>query len=134
MPGSRLVEPPGVQLGSSSEQARTHDRLDYSEPVVSHRGLSSRQFMELRHSRMKYLPVIWAGLWRKPVRTTLTFLSLAAAFLLFGSLYGVSAGFDAAIERVNSNRLRVSSATYGPAFAGWISIGGFNGYPASLRP
>jgi len=38
------------------------------------------------------------------VRTTLTFLSLAAAFLLFGSLYGVSAGFDAAIERVNSNR------------------------------
>ena len=79
------------------------------------RGLSSRQLMELRHSRMKYLPLLWARLWRKPVRTTLTFLSLAAAFLLFGSLYGVSAGFDAAIERVNSHRLRVSSATYGPA-------------------
>src|ERR1700686_3901018 len=40
----------GVQRGSSSE-------------VVSHRGLSSRQLMELRHSRMKYLPdPITAGL------------------------------------------------------------------------
>ena len=24
---------------------------------------------------MKYAPLIWAGLWRKPLRTTLTFLA-----------------------------------------------------------
>ena len=59
---------------------------------------------------MKYLPLIWAGLWRKPARTTLTFFSIASVFLLFGSLYGVSAGFDAAIARVSANRLRVASS------------------------
>ena len=59
---------------------------------------------------MKYLPLVWAGLWRRPVRTMLTFLSAATAFLLFGTLYGVSAGFDAAIEQVNAHRLRVGSA------------------------
>lgn len=64
---------------------------------------------------MKHLPLIWAGLWRKPVRTVLTFLSLAAAFLLFGSLYGIGAGFDAAIERASPNRLRVQSALLGRA-------------------
>jgi putative ABC transport system permease protein len=64
---------------------------------------------------MKYFPLIWTGLWRKPVRTGLTFLSLAAVFLLFGSLYGINAGFDRAIERINSNRLIVYCASYGPA-------------------
>ena len=34
----------------------------------------------------KYLPLLWANLRRKPVRTTLTFASIAIAFLLFGLL------------------------------------------------
>jgi putative ABC transport system permease protein len=59
---------------------------------------------------MKYLPLIWAGLWRSPTRTTLTFLSIACAFLLIGSLYGVDAGFNEAIHRISAKRLRVGSA------------------------
>lgn len=58
---------------------------------------------------MKYLPLIWAGLGRKPTRTVLTFLSMATTFLLFGSLYGVSEGFDAVIERIPENRLHVTA-------------------------
>ena len=57
---------------------------------------------------MKYLPLIWAGLWRAPVRTILTFLSIASTFLLFGSLYGIDASLDQAIERVSANRLHVT--------------------------
>ena len=43
---------------------------------------------------MKYLPLVWAGLWRKRVRTILTLLSIVVAFLLFGVLHGVTAAID----------------------------------------
>jgi putative ABC transport system permease protein len=56
------------------------------------------------------LSLSWAGLWRNPVRTTLTFLSIATTFLLIGSLYGVSAGFDEALRLVDAQRLRTGSA------------------------
>ena len=36
---------------------------------------------------MKYLPLVWAGLWRKPVRSILTLLSVVVAFVLFGALH-----------------------------------------------
>jgi len=39
---------------------------------------------------MKYLPLLWYGVWRKPFRTLLTFLSIGVAFLLFGLLHGVT--------------------------------------------
>ncbi len=57
---------------------------------------------------MKYLPLVWAGLWRTPLRTALTFLSIATTFLLFGTLYGVNAGLNQAIERISPNRLHVT--------------------------
>ena len=56
---------------------------------------------------MKYLPLIWAGLWRKPLRTVLTFLSIVTAFLLSGVLQGVIAGFDGALAKMSEARLRV---------------------------
>ena len=49
---------------------------------------------------MKYFPLIWAGLWRKPARTILTLLSVSVAFLLFGMLHGVIAGFDTGLKAV----------------------------------
>ena len=38
---------------------------------------------------MKFLPYVWSNLWRRKIRTTLTLLSLVAAFLLFGFLAAV---------------------------------------------
>jgi putative ABC transport system permease protein len=43
---------------------------------------------------MKYLPLVFAGLWRKPTRTIFTFLSIVVAFVLFGILAGLDSGFD----------------------------------------
>jgi len=60
---------------------------------------------------MKYLPLLWAGLWRKPARTVLTMASIAVAFLLFGILQGVVSGFDGAIAKLSSTRLRVMNRT-----------------------
>ena len=51
---------------------------------------------------LKFLPLVWAGLWRRPARTILTGLCITIAFLLLGLLEGVNAGFARAIE--NSNR------------------------------
>jgi putative ABC transport system permease protein len=56
---------------------------------------------------MKYLPLLWSGLWRKPIRTVLTVLSIAVAFLLFGVLHGVITGFDGAVSKLSDTRLRV---------------------------
>ena len=48
---------------------------------------------------MKYLPLVWANLWRKPVRTVLTMISVVVAFVLFGLLDGVTSAFDLAVRR-----------------------------------
>jgi len=45
---------------------------------------------------MKFLPLIWSGLIRKPLRTSLTILSASAAFMLFG----LTLGLDASVHRV----------------------------------
>ncbi len=58
---------------------------------------------------MKYLPLLWASLWRKPIRTVLTLLSIAVAFLLFGVLHGVIAGFDGTLAKLSDTRLRVTN-------------------------
>jgi putative ABC transport system permease protein len=42
---------------------------------------------------MKYLPLVWAALWRKKTRTTFTLLSIIVAFLLFGMLETVDDAF-----------------------------------------
>jgi putative ABC transport system permease protein len=47
---------------------------------------------------MKLAHLIWSGLWRSPARSAFTLLSVAVAFVLFGLLQGLNAGFDAAIR------------------------------------
>ncbi len=54
---------------------------------------------------MKYLPLLWAGLWRKRTRTTFTILSVVAAFLLYGLLQGVNAWLSNAVADSRVNRL-----------------------------
>jgi putative ABC transport system permease protein len=60
---------------------------------------------------LKFLPLIWAALWRRKARTIFTLLSILVAFLLFGMLQGVNAAFNATIDRANVNRLMVASST-----------------------
>ncbi len=58
---------------------------------------------------MKFLPLIWAGLWRKPTRSVLTLLSIVIAFLLFGLLQGVDVAINKSVEGANVDRLNVMS-------------------------
>ena len=59
---------------------------------------------------MKYLPLIWAGIWRKRSRAVLMLLQIASAFLLFGLLQGVNSGIKEVLARTHSDRLYVGSA------------------------
>jgi putative ABC transport system permease protein len=56
---------------------------------------------------MKYFPLIWAGFWRKRARTILTMLCVMTAFVLYGTLHGVTAGLDGVIDKMSVTRLRV---------------------------
>jgi len=67
---------------------------------------------------MKYLPLLWANLRRKVVRTILTFLSVVVAFLLFGLLEAVGYALTGGAELAGQDRLvtqhRVSLIQYLP--------------------
>lgn len=54
---------------------------------------------------MKFLPLVWAGLWRKPTRTLFTFLSVIVAFVLFGLLQGMGSAFSLVVEQQKLDRL-----------------------------
>jgi putative ABC transport system permease protein len=58
---------------------------------------------------MKYLPLIWAGLWRKRASTVLTLFCVVFAFALFGLLHGFSAALDGIIDAMSDTRLRTMS-------------------------
>lgn len=54
---------------------------------------------------MKLFPLVWAGLWRRPLRSVLTAVCIATAFLLLGLLEGVNAGFAKAIAEAHRDLL-----------------------------
>jgi len=58
---------------------------------------------------MKYLHLVWAGLFRKKVRTVLTLLSVLVAFLLFGLLQAVNEAFQAGADQARADRLITNS-------------------------
>jgi putative ABC transport system permease protein len=54
---------------------------------------------------MKFLPLLWSGLWRKKVRTIFTLLSVFVAFLLFGLLMTIRGAFSFGVEIAGLDRL-----------------------------
>jgi hypothetical protein len=58
---------------------------------------------------MKYLHLVWAGVWRRPGRAVLTMLSIVTAFLLFGLLQGLVSGIDNAVQATHADVLITQS-------------------------
>ena len=54
---------------------------------------------------MRFLPLVWAALRRKPIRSILTFLSVTAAFTLFGLVIGLSDSMKIMEERAHPDRI-----------------------------
>lgn len=64
---------------------------------------------------MKFLPLLWSGIWRKPVRTALIFLQVCVVFALFGVLQGLKTGMDRAVANTRADALYISPAVFGGA-------------------
>jgi putative ABC transport system permease protein len=64
---------------------------------------------------MKLFPLVWAGLWRRPLRSLLTAACIAIAFLLLGLLEGVNAGFAKAIADAHRDLLVTNTRVRGGA-------------------
>ncbi len=58
---------------------------------------------------MKYLFLVWSGIWRKRTRAALILLQVTIAFTLFGVLQGVDTGINQAISKTHANRMYVLS-------------------------
>ncbi|KAB2639564.1 MAG: FtsX-like permease family protein [Verrucomicrobia bacterium] len=56
---------------------------------------------------MKFLPLVWAGLKRKKLRTVLTFLSIFIAFMLFAFLGALKAALSSGVSMAGLDRLIV---------------------------
>lgn len=54
---------------------------------------------------MKFLPLVWAALRRKTARSIFTLAAITIAFLLFGMMTGISAGFSQFLASVPANRI-----------------------------
>lgn len=56
---------------------------------------------------MKYFYLLWAGLKRKPLRTTFTLFSIFFSFLLFALLAATRLAFDAGVDLAGADRILV---------------------------
>ncbi|HMH65451.1 MAG TPA: ABC transporter permease [Rhizomicrobium sp.] len=57
---------------------------------------------------MKFLPLIWSAIMRKPARAVLTLLSVVMAFTLFGLTIGLNATFNAIEQTSRADRIFVN--------------------------
>jgi putative ABC transport system permease protein len=69
---------------------------------------------------MKYLPLLWAGLRRRPARSILTLLSLVIAFLLVGLMTGLDASLAQFFDRARIDRIIVVARFGGPLPIGYV--------------
>jgi len=56
---------------------------------------------------MRFLPLIWSGIWRMPGRTILMFLQISVAFALFGVLQGLKTGVEHLVAAARADLLIV---------------------------
>lgn len=56
---------------------------------------------------MRFLPLVWSGIWRKPGRAVLALVQILLAFTLFGLLQGWQTGVTSAIAHIDADILSV---------------------------
>jgi len=62
---------------------------------------------------MKFIPLVWSGIWRKPARTALVLLQVAVAFALFGVMQGMKSGVERAVANTRADVLFIGQALQG---------------------
>jgi putative ABC transport system permease protein len=84
---------------------------------------------------VKYVPLVWAAIWRNRTESLLTLFALTVAFTLFGAMLTLNDGYERAINDARSDRLSVTHRFGGGAMpfgyreqlsriAGVVGVGG----------
>ena len=67
---------------------------------------------------MKYFPLIWSAIWRKPTEAVLVWLAVTASFTLFGLMVGLHASYDRVIATARLDRIYVNARFPGASATG----------------
>lgn len=59
---------------------------------------------------MRFIPLVWASLWRSRAESVLTLLAVSVAFALFGTMLTLNAAYERAIDDTRMDRLIVACA------------------------
>jgi len=59
---------------------------------------------------VKFMPLVWAALWRNRTESVLTLLALSVAFALFGTMIALNAAYEQAIDDARMDRLIIACA------------------------
>lgn len=62
-----------------------------------------------KRSGVKYWPLVWSALWRKPAESILVWLAVTVSFALFGLMVGLHATYDQLITNSRLDRLYVNA-------------------------
>ena len=81
--------------------------LECARRVLTTHDASVRSTLCIEEHRLKFLPLIWSGIWRKPGRSVLIFLQVSVAFALFGVLQGMKTGVEQLISQARADLLLV---------------------------
>jgi putative ABC transport system permease protein len=57
---------------------------------------------------VKYFPLVWAALWRKPAESILIWLAVTVSFALFGLMVGLHATYDGIVANSRMDRLYIN--------------------------
>ncbi len=105
--GSRVVEPRKPSRPASAFRrcayATRASPIARASPAIA-ADIRARESAE-KGVGVKFFPLVWAGLWRRPVRSILTAICIAIAFVLLGLLQGVNAGFERGIANAQRDVL-----------------------------
>jgi putative ABC transport system permease protein len=63
-----------------------------------------------RIAAVKFVPLVWASLWRHKAESALTLLALCVGFMLCGTMIAVNAAYEQAIDDARMDRLVVACA------------------------
>lgn len=105
------------------------------------------QYREHENNKLKYLPLIWAALRRKPAEAILTLLAITVGFTLFGLMIGMRGMYQATVDSARMDRIWVSprypdappnGLPFGvldriESFDGVSAVGGVKGIAAAWR-
>jgi putative ABC transport system permease protein len=104
------VRPVRKTGGASHRQGTDHLCLfakSLTSDVLPRPCNTPAQGREHENNKLKYLPLIWSAICRKPAESVLTLLAVTVAFMLFGLMIGLQGMYQTVVDSARMDRLLI---------------------------